>query len=70
MRNAFLLENLEGRHHSEDQAINEITLKWILKKYGGYGLNSSGSGWGPVTRLVNMVMNIWGIKKEGNFLSN
>jgi hypothetical protein len=36
MRNAqkFWSRNLKRRDHLEDQGIDKIILKWILKKYG------------------------------------
>jgi hypothetical protein len=46
-----------------------IILKWILiNNIWGCGLDSSGSGQGPVTSLVNVVVNI-GFKTTRNFIS-
>jgi len=47
---ALWSENLKGRDHSEDVLLDgRIILEWILKNtMGGSGLNSCGSGQGPV----------------------
>jgi hypothetical protein len=59
----FVLENLKGRDHSEHQGIDgKIILEWI------FGLDSSGSGKGPVgVGLVNVVMNLRVVYMAGNF---
>jgi hypothetical protein len=62
MRNVCIISNLKKRDQSEDLHIDErIILKWILDKSvsGECGLDSSGSGSGPVV----------GSSEHGNELS-
>jgi len=46
MRTSFLLQNLNGRDHSEDLGVDgKIILEWIWgNKVGGCGLDECGSG--------------------------
>jgi hypothetical protein len=49
MPKIFSLENLKGRDHLEDLGVDGKVLEWMLGKLGGgCGLDSSGSGQGPV----------------------
>jgi hypothetical protein len=51
MRTQFWSENLKGRDNSEDLSVDgKITLDWIFReiRVGRCGLDSSGSGYGPV----------------------
>jgi hypothetical protein len=51
------MESLKRKDISEEVGVDgRIILKWIFRKYG---LNSLGSGYGPVaSSFVNTVMNL------------
>jgi hypothetical protein len=64
MRNAYkiLVGKPERKRHSGDLGIDgRIIFKWIFgKKIGGCGLDSSGSGYGPVAGYCEHgTMNLW-----------
>lgn len=49
MRRKFWLKSLRGRDHSKEVHVDENMLKCVLNGVWDCGLDSSGSGHGPVT---------------------
>jgi hypothetical protein len=65
MRTKFWLECPKGREHSEDLGVyRRIILKRIRKIRSGCGLDSSGSGYGPMARSCENDNEIGPIKGE------
>jgi hypothetical protein len=67
-QNAYkiLVENLRGGNHLRGLGVYlRIILIWTLNRVGSCGLDSSGSGHGPLTGSSNEP---WGSIKGGEFL--
>lgn len=50
----FWWRNRKERRHLGDGVNTKIILKCILNKSGVFGLDSSGSGYRPVSRIMNV----------------
>jgi hypothetical protein len=70
----ILGENLKGRDHLGETHVDRIILRWNLRRQGvRMGLDSSGSGYGPMVQqrtVVNTVINFQVPIKGKKFLDH
>jgi hypothetical protein len=72
MRTIFWLDSLEEKVQTEDLGVEgRVVLTWIWGKYYlGYGLDSSGSRYGPVACFWEHNNECYGSIKGGEYLDS